>query len=468
MAKKCIICGKPAGSAEHLFPASFGGRRTDTGIYCAVHNKAFGRHVDVLLDALGFINSRLGVVPDGQKEVRPSIAISHSGELYQLANQDLVLAPPPNLSQTPELHGKLTELPFSGQSQASKWRRRQEKARFVITQSSVSEVRTTYFTRPPRVSITLVEKPFQRAAAYIALTYLAHYHPDIARMPGIACIKEVVANEGPLGSRVWWEALSALSQLAPNQYEWGHTIAISLNAESNEITAIVSFFGEFVCGVLLGRVRHLESSLTVTHIDPLARSRPDDIKVIKQHLAGGLKHDRVAGAAYFTSLGTGQIENPFLKVKRLMDLKQDGELAATLLPQLVALSNRSFEERTASVLELLRPHGQRFMNSLSTCVSYFVPRTDDDAVKMLLAQCIEDDPNTPTGLTPVGQELLDGLIELAAKYLDQLIHLGRLNQTNLAALLGGQDLQTLTYRYLSTLRDSWLVNSQRDRSSGTL
>jgi hypothetical protein len=32
MAKTCIICGKAAGSQEHVFPAVLGGRRTNKGI----------------------------------------------------------------------------------------------------------------------------------------------------------------------------------------------------------------------------------------------------------------------------------------------------------------------------------------------------------------------------------------------------------------------------------------------------
>jgi hypothetical protein len=41
MPRTCIICGNRAGSAEHIFPAGLGGRRTNRGIYCGPHNNGF-------------------------------------------------------------------------------------------------------------------------------------------------------------------------------------------------------------------------------------------------------------------------------------------------------------------------------------------------------------------------------------------------------------------------------------------
>jgi hypothetical protein len=41
MPKTCIICGKRAGSHEHTFPAALGGRRTNKGSYCGLHNNGF-------------------------------------------------------------------------------------------------------------------------------------------------------------------------------------------------------------------------------------------------------------------------------------------------------------------------------------------------------------------------------------------------------------------------------------------
>jgi hypothetical protein len=40
MAKICIVKGGPAGSGEHIFPASLGGLRINNGIYCEKHSNA--------------------------------------------------------------------------------------------------------------------------------------------------------------------------------------------------------------------------------------------------------------------------------------------------------------------------------------------------------------------------------------------------------------------------------------------
>jgi hypothetical protein len=82
MAKTCIICNGHAGSGEHVFPAAFGGRRTNRRIYCETHNNAFGRHVATLLNALDIVNAIIGVIPDRQKEIRPAEVRNYGTPTY--------------------------------------------------------------------------------------------------------------------------------------------------------------------------------------------------------------------------------------------------------------------------------------------------------------------------------------------------------------------------------------------------
>ncbi|MGN2436455.1 hypothetical protein [Pseudomonas syringae] len=58
------MCGNPAGSREHVFPAAFGGRRKNKGIYCEDHNEGLGHHVKELMKALSYFNASLGVRSD--------------------------------------------------------------------------------------------------------------------------------------------------------------------------------------------------------------------------------------------------------------------------------------------------------------------------------------------------------------------------------------------------------------------
>jgi hypothetical protein len=64
MAKDCVICGKPAGSKEHVFPAALGGRRTNKGIYCGTHNNGYSPLAAALSAQLKAINALLGVRGD--------------------------------------------------------------------------------------------------------------------------------------------------------------------------------------------------------------------------------------------------------------------------------------------------------------------------------------------------------------------------------------------------------------------
>ncbi|HCS41387.1 MAG TPA: hypothetical protein DIW52_00960, partial [Pseudomonas sp.] len=70
-ARTCIICGEQAKSAEHIFPAALGGRRTNRGIYCADHNRQFGRLVTRLQRQLAMMNAALEIRPDREDKPKP-------------------------------------------------------------------------------------------------------------------------------------------------------------------------------------------------------------------------------------------------------------------------------------------------------------------------------------------------------------------------------------------------------------
>ncbi|UVA77141.1 HNH endonuclease [Pandoraea commovens] len=70
MAATCIVCGEPAGSKEHLWPAVLGGRVTARRIYCQTHNRRYGALVAQLGERLLPFNGMLGVVPDNDKHKR--------------------------------------------------------------------------------------------------------------------------------------------------------------------------------------------------------------------------------------------------------------------------------------------------------------------------------------------------------------------------------------------------------------
>ena len=69
--RACNICGEPAKSNEHIFPAALGGRRTNRGIYCHDHNTSFGKLVARLEPQLAMMNGALEVRPDRKDKANP-------------------------------------------------------------------------------------------------------------------------------------------------------------------------------------------------------------------------------------------------------------------------------------------------------------------------------------------------------------------------------------------------------------
>src|SRR4051812_45902307 len=80
MPDTCIICGKPAGTREHLFPAAQGGRRVNKGIYCPAHNHGFSGLVGIITEQLRVINALLAVRHDRTKRSDPLAYESPDGE----------------------------------------------------------------------------------------------------------------------------------------------------------------------------------------------------------------------------------------------------------------------------------------------------------------------------------------------------------------------------------------------------
>jgi hypothetical protein len=80
MPRTCIICGNRAGSAEHIFPAGLGGRRTNRGIYCGPHNNGFSGFAAPIVQQLKPINALLAVRQDHSKTAEPVAYTSPEGE----------------------------------------------------------------------------------------------------------------------------------------------------------------------------------------------------------------------------------------------------------------------------------------------------------------------------------------------------------------------------------------------------
>ena len=84
MAKTCIVCGQAAGSGEHIFPASLGGRRVNSGIYCPKHDNSHSGLVNEIAEQLGLSH---GTVRNYLSECIGKLGVANRIEAHRVARQ---------------------------------------------------------------------------------------------------------------------------------------------------------------------------------------------------------------------------------------------------------------------------------------------------------------------------------------------------------------------------------------------
>ncbi|WP_257248704.1 HNH endonuclease [Burkholderia cepacia] len=446
MAKTCIICDERADSREHVFPASFGGRRTNNGIYCQKHNNEFGRHVSALLKGLDIVNALVGVIPDRHEEVRPAIVTAASGDRYLVSKDRAMLAPPPPLTETPELVGKEVTLAFADRAQAEEWGERQRAAGYKVDFVGVGPVQSRFFPEPMHAKRVIGDEDFMRAVLYLALTFLAHRFPALARSTYLAGAREAVERDLPTEHQVWWEPPELLNQLPPNPYTYGNTVAISVNAETGKVTALVSFYGEILFGVDLGTHTGESTVLVTTHIDPLAPKPPHDLQEFRADGRYLVLGSPESGKQYLTDLRNG-VAPVFCET---LSSASDTELAAaskTLLPEFLATKVLSPHERADAIFRLLSTQQQRILNLLRGGIEGFAKSTPElpTAVHEALRILVKPDPGASRGMSRECEIALHVATAAMTDAVRQHVDANTLDLDSLVGLLGGGPGVAITF-----------------------
>lgn len=285
--RTCIICDKPAGSGEHIFPASLGGRRTNKGIYCTKHDGGFSPLVNALATQLRMLNGQLEIVNDHRKRegfVPPTIEAA-DGATYAIAGGALVpqrarvvgrTVGPDGIEQlqlaVPEgLVGRLNELARNGDIEI---RARGEPEPAVQSDSI-------------HFQLEFGGARFLAGVAYVAMSYLAKFHPDLARQQGaglaglkanlLAAASEREDQKVEMPNCVWWETPEVLAGLPPSPFRFSHTIVISTDSSRRRAGAYLCLFGTFCFGVDFGEFdAGVVDGTRVVHLNPQAPHPPDD------------------------------------------------------------------------------------------------------------------------------------------------------------------------------------------------
>lgn len=440
MAKTCIICGDPAGSGEHTFPAAFGGRRINKGIYCTKHNNEFGRHVAALLESMDIINAKLGVIPDRQSDVRPAPATAQDGESFLITKGSANIVPPDHLDKTPELVGRTVQLPFANMEQAQKWAAQQKKSGYNVALGKPSELNTRFVARPLNAVRTFGSEPYMRAVVYLAVTFLAHAFPDLARSQSLVAARELIKSDGPVCDRVWWEPPEVTSKRSLNPFDFGHSVVIAPNQDGRRVVALISFYNALHLGIDLGELTGTDrlTQRFTTHIDPMARRPPNDIQESWDDGKFLILSTREAAQEYFSRLATGQAPTPLGPVLEAAEEAERKDAATALLPQLLAVAHLTGYEREDRLCEVLATQQQRILNLMVKFVTELQQEKSLPVpVHKIFGLFIALDEDAPRGISDISEAALLFATHALTARIEEHLKSGTLDVSVVAQLLGG-------------------------------
>ncbi|WP_200171275.1 HNH endonuclease [Ectothiorhodospira shaposhnikovii] len=440
MSRKCIICGKPAGSREHLFPAAFGGRRVSKKIYCEAHNNALGIHVVALLEALEYFNAALGVRSDHRRSPKPYEVEVETGERFHVLRDQFDIAPPRPLRETPELVERSATLKFSSKEQFYEWAESQRRDGYKVQKISESKFEKQYFSGPIKLSMEFGNEEFRRAIAYLGLTYLAHYYPDAARQSGLESIKLYVLGEEPVEDRVWWVDPHKITSCVSGEFKATHFVTVVIEEGGNSY-AQVGFFGNLCLTVSLGSVQGVKPECVTTYINSTAESAAPDIDVIVDRELGGGIHlgSPEQGKEYLSKVIGGEIAHPVSQILKALDDEHLNAEVEGIRRRLDDAQGQPKDVRENVLVEIVDEQGQRIFNHLHTGISELIERNRDFPahIRARLEELIAPDSDSPSGLSDAALTALErGKIGFANE-ISRLQENGQLTDETLKLLLAG-------------------------------
>lgn len=275
----CIFCGAEMGSREHTFPASLGGRRMNKGILCGTCNGKFSPLDALLSRQLAFINGVIGVRPDRSSEPRPAQAHATEGPLLIDQTGKPSFATPRVIedAQQPE-GGKRVVVEFANERQRQKWVAEQRASGLKVKQESIA-VGQRFLSDPIPIQWSFGGNDAFREIGRIALNFLAHRRPEVARLEALAEFKEWVEGKRLLkmgGRRFVWYAPLASFPVPDSPFKFGHQVLLVIGG--NGIYGRVRFFSTFDLFVWFGKFPDCPQEATIFDIDPLAENPPNDLR----------------------------------------------------------------------------------------------------------------------------------------------------------------------------------------------
>lgn len=475
MANTCIVCGKSAGSGEHVFPAALGGRRINRKIYCTKHDNGYSSLVADLANQVDFLNAMLGVVSDHSDDVKSVLARgANSGEELRLSAKESVFTAPHVISQEPVGNGVLMNMSFPNREAMKQWLAEQ-KANGLDAAPLQKAQEQTYFLGEVHHQRRLGGPCGLGAVAYVAQTFLAQAFADLARSgdvaqfiaytQAIAALAQIrggcgEAADGPADPRleparqaleaalapwdgqapVWWD-FEPQPDPAPNAFEFGHRVTVGVDASDGQIFGRFSLFSSIHFGMRFGTASAGAATKTVTvDIDPMAAHPPNDIKKVESASAIA----RVAAPAQPTAglaaaISSGTQEAVFTDLMRKIEVHSLAKSAAKMYAELAAYSTLSEFEGEQLVDRLIDGQPQRVLNIVKWVLQGFKPRLPAELLPALgpvIDAMTAHDPSSTNGLSHMASATLALAKGALATQMREDIKAGRLDERRIAELLG--------------------------------
>lgn len=355
-------CGQPAGSDEHVFPAALAGRRTDRRLICEDCQRWTSKLDEVLPDQLRYLNLHLGVVGDHQKKpARLTIKDPDTGHQLLLDEKMGIEARGSKLVAEDTDEKGYTVRRYNFASKAEGRRVLDElRAQGIKVDVLNQAVAPLLRTKPLTSGLEFGGREGMRAAARVALNFLAMREPDTARAAQLEPFKRwILSGEPEVSDFVNYGGVLPPPFRIANQYEFGHRVVLGLDPDEG-VFARISFFDTYDLSVRLGPNVPGPRRYYVWDLDPTARHRRPDIDRIERNLDGVLEHSpRVLGDVAATSAEVcDRVQAGSDRILSAARARIDREHVERLARQLSRLATIRSGRRREQVQRLLRPELQ--------------------------------------------------------------------------------------------------------------
>ena len=272
----CIFCDSNEGSAEHIFPSSFGGRLTNKKIYCKKHNSDLGIYVSTLDSQIGAINNLFGIKPDRGNAKPIKLEDSDTGEIYARdVDGNFSLSIIDNISTDEIISGNPLKILASSTEDFNEFKQKFQKTHNVeIELLNKGEISREIMKKLLTLKISFGGKDFFKATLYLLVTFLAHYSKETLLKLNLDNIKELLLYNTELNIFDIVSLENYPSFLNDDESQVEHSIAFV--KDNNILYGIVSYFNVVTYTVKIGE--HIdEFENFVVYVHPLDTSlNPND------------------------------------------------------------------------------------------------------------------------------------------------------------------------------------------------